>query len=239
MRLLSSISILVALCVTGAGSPVLADGLVYQLPEDGTSITFDAEMTGETGGRTQSFAGTMTMSSVGKETVDGKACRWIEFTFVLQISDRERKISAKALVPEEELKKGKNPAEHVKKAWFLPPNQEPREVADLSDTNAGPLPAFLAGPLKDQKMLPEEMVKSGLGELKCPGVSGTTSFKQGSRTHKFTFKNRLHEKAPFGVVSTEIKFTSTREGGDERGGTMKLTAKKIDTGAKSEIQPNK
>ncbi len=231
MRLL--ITTTVFLSMQFATLSARADGLIYQLPADGTSSEYDLEAVfGE-----MKSDGTVTISSVGKETVDGEVCRWIEFKFVMKLQGNERTIRAKALVPESELVKGKSPVDHVKKAWFKPEDRTPKDITDMTDNDAGPVPAFLAGPFKDSKELPAEKIKTGLGELSCKGVSGSTTFKQGRSTHTYEFTNFLNEKAPFGVAKSTMKFTSARKGGTPRGGTITLTAKKISKNAVSEIKP--
>jgi len=46
----------------------------------------------------------------------------------------------------------------------------------------------------------------------CEGVNGWTEFQEGDLHSKVTFDTRLHEKAPFGVVSCRMQFELKREG---------------------------
>lgn len=59
---------LLILIVAGAAPHCRADGLLYQLPEDGAKVVFDLKI--ETNG--MEGTGTLTMSSVGKVTEDDK-----------------------------------------------------------------------------------------------------------------------------------------------------------------------
>lgn len=155
------------------------------------------------------FNGSFTMSSVGKATVDKEACRWIEFRMALKTNGQERIIRLKSLVPEKQLAGGKTPASHVKKLWFKVGDADAKVVSDLTDNSAGPLPGFLAGPFGDAKKLKAVPVESGLDKLDYKGVTGSTKFNQGSQKFKMTFTNRLHDKAPFGVVTSKIEIDVT------------------------------
>ncbi|MCH7686912.1 MAG: hypothetical protein IH899_09565 [Planctomycetes bacterium] len=235
MRLLIVSSLLTVLSF--AAPATYADGLIYQLPADGTSVEFEMKLSFERNGQTMNMDGTFSMSSVGKETVDGEACRWVEFKMVWKQGDRDRTIHCKVLVPEKQLAAGKSPIKHVKKAWLKQGDGEAKEMTDFSDPQAGPLPAFLAGPFKDAQKLEAETVDSGLGKLECKGVTGSVQFKLGSRDQEFTFTNRLHKKAPFGVVAAEVQIEITRDGQQARSGTMQIKVSKVGKNAVTEI-PN-
>jgi len=56
-----------------------ADGLIYQLPADGTSAEFDLKVTMESNGQTMEADGSFAIKSVGKQKVDDVDSRWIEF----------------------------------------------------------------------------------------------------------------------------------------------------------------
>lgn len=234
MRILSTITLVALLAIPSAATR--ADGLIYKLPKDGTSVEFEMKGSYERNGQTMEFDGTFSMSSVGKETVDGEACRWIEFKMVMKREGNEQTILSKVLVPEKQLAAGKSPISHVKKAWLKQGDREAKEV-DLSGPQAGPMPALLAGPFSDAKKLEAETIDSGLGKLECKGVTGSTQFKQGSQDHKYTFTNRLNDKAPFGVVTSEMKFEMTRDGQQAGSGTMTLKLVKVGKDAVTEI-PN-
>jgi hypothetical protein len=235
MRFLYTIT-LVALLVMPS-SATRADGLIYKLPKDGTSVEFEMNGSFERNGETMEFEGTFSMSSVGKETVDGEACRWIEFKMIWKREGDERAIRVKALVPEKQLAAGKSPFSHVKKTWFKQGDQEAKEITDFSDRDAGPLPSFLAGPFDDAKKLEAETIDSGLGKLKCKGVTGSMQFQQGTLDHSYTFTNRLNDKAPFGVVASEMKFEMMSNGQLIGSGTMTIKVAKVGKDAATEI-PN-
>jgi len=91
----------------------------------------------------------------------------------------------------------------------------------------GRWPAFLAGPLQDKKKLAKQLVDSKLGPLMSEGVTGWIQFTEGNLNTKVTFETRLHEKAPFGVVSTRMVFEVTGDGPPH---TIDTTAKLTDFG---------
>lgn len=79
---------------------VRADGLIYQLPADGTSARYDTEVTFINNGQEQMRKGSLTVSSVGQTTVDNEKCRWIEFKTATKTDQGERIMIAKCLIPE-------------------------------------------------------------------------------------------------------------------------------------------
>ena len=233
MRLLSTL----ALVAVVAAFPDIAraDGLIYRLPEDGASIEFEMKGSFTANGQTMEYDGTFLMSSVGKKEVDGVVCRWIEFRMALTSQGRERTVIAKVLVPEAELAAGKTPSSQIRKAWLKQGDREAREITDFSGNDAGPLPAFLSGPFSNEKKSEAAVIESGLGKLECKGVTGNIEFKQGSTDQKWTMKNRLNEKAPFGVVTSEIEIEISRNGQQTRNGSMTMKAVKVGKEAKSQI----
>src|SRR5262249_566346 len=88
----------------------------------------------------------------------------------------------------------------------------------------GRWPAYLAGPLQDQKKLDQQLVESKLGALKCEGVTGWIQYTEGDLHTKVTYETRLHENAPFGVVSGRMQFEVQRDGKVQQtiDGTLKL-----------------
>ena len=239
MRILSTITLVALLAIPSAAT--LADGLIYRLPKDGTSVEFEMKESFERNGQKMESDGTFSMSFAGKETVDGEACRWIEFKMVMKLGGNVQTIVAKVLVPEKQLAAGKHPFSHVKKAWLKQGDREAKELSDdeLSGNDGGPLPAFLAGPFDDAKTPKSETIDSGLGKLEIKVVTGSTQFKQGLMDNKYTFTNRLNDKAPFGVVASEIKFELTQNDQQVNSGTMTFKLAKVGKDAMKGIPNNK
>jgi hypothetical protein len=192
-------------------STARADGLFYQLPEDRSWVRYEVELTQERGGMQQSSRATLTMASVGQTTEGADRCRWIEVKLqIMNPEGGEHTVIAKALIPEKYLKKGENSLDQMVRGWLKQKGDQ--DPVKLEVSNFGPLRAFLAGPLQDEKKLDKEVVDSALGKLECEAVAGTAPVIEGDREGKFTFNNRLHPKAPFGLVSSRLEFEFKRDG---------------------------
>jgi hypothetical protein len=187
-----------------------ADGLLYQLPEDRSWVRFNAQYTFKFDGMEQAGqgTGTMTMASVGKALEGSEACRWIEFKVHLKDSGMEHTLIRKLLIPEKYLKRGENPTANVVRGWAKYDNENVERAVPVH----GRWPAYLAGPLQDEKKLDKQLVESKLGPLQCEGVTGWIQYQEGDLHTKVTFETRLHEKAPFGVVSARMQFEVKRDG---------------------------
>ena len=220
-----------------------ADGLLYQLPKDGSWVRFD-HVASEVSDKKRTWNRFLTISSVGRLTVDGEKCRWIEFK--LEDKQREGKNSdawliIKVLIPEKHLRKGARPADHVVKAWgtFYDDNN-PVELTLVfkAERNFDPIFIWFAEPLKNVKKLEKEVIKvKNLGKVECDGLTGHLSLKRDRIDQKYTYRTRLHNKAPFGVVSCRIEKQHKQNGEVILHGTE--TLKLIDFGvdAKSAL-PN-
>ena len=207
-----------------------AEGLLYQLPEDGSWVRFDVQYTYKSQGVEQSGRQTLTMASVGKAFEGADACRWIEFKIQANENGTERFWIRKLLIPERYLTKGENPTLHVIRGWT---QQEDGKVERAVPVH-GRWPAFLCGPLQDETKLAKQLVASKLGPLMCEGVTGWIQFAEGNLNTKVTFEARLHKKAPFGIVSTKMLFEVRGDGSSH---TIDSTAKLTEygKGAKSAL----
>ncbi len=101
-----------------------AEGLIHQLPKDGSWVRFEINGKGIAADGTVkiSIKGTQTISSVGRVAVNNEQCRWIEIETALNYDRRDSKTGKhteifKLLIPEQYLTKGKNPRDHVLKAY--------------------------------------------------------------------------------------------------------------------------
>ena len=233
MRQIIVSSVVLLLAMTS--SAAYADGLIHRLPEDGASVTYKLDITMARGGESKTGTGTLRVSSVGQTTVDDEKCRWIEFTMVMKMNGRERTMINKVLIPEKRLAVGKTPIDHVKKYWFKSDEIGPREVEDVKGNRGGLLPVFLSGPLKDVKKLKPETTDTKLGKLSCEGMTGRLEVKQGKADLVADFETRLHEKAPFGVVTSKIKLKVSHERLPQQDITMTLKLVEVGKNAKSEL----
>lgn len=215
-----------------------ADGLIYQLPPDGTGVRYDTEVAfTNNNGEQRTFKGSLTISSVGSTTVDGAKCRWIEFKSVNKGNDGQERITiAKCLVPEEHLTRGKSPGDHMVRGWVKQGDREPQEIKDTKSLPGRMmLAAYLAGPPPNLSELDKAEIDGKFGKLACAGVTGNQEFQRDNGTLKVDFENRLHEKAPFGVVSAVWKFERQMNGQTMGSGTTRLALADVNTTALTEL----
>ena len=217
--------------------PVRADGLIYQLPEDGSQVRYDMEIA--IAAQNVNVKGSITVSSVGKATENGENCRWIEIKMITGDEGQDRVVLSKVLVPEKHLGKGKAAAENMIRAWIKEENGEPFEIKDLKAPQAVALRAFLAGPPKNPAELEKIEIDGKLGKLECPGVTGEVEIESDIGTITINVENRLHEKAPFGLVNALWKFELKNNGQVVVAGTFKLTPTDTSTTALSELPDKK
>ena len=217
--------------------PARADGLIYQLPADGSQIRYDMEIA--IGAQNVNLKGSVTVSSVGKATENGENCRWIEIKMITTDEGQDHIVISKALVPEKHLGKGKSAADNVIRAWIKEENGEPFEIKDLKAPQAVALRAFLAGPLKNPGELEKIEIDGKLGKLECPGATGDVEIESDIGTISINMENRLHEKAAFGLVTAAWKFELKNNGQVQVAGTFKLTPTDTSTTALSELPDKK
>ncbi len=213
-----------------------ADGLLYQLPNDGSWVQFKMNATSGSKNDQREITGTLKMSSVGTSEENGEKCRWIEIQMTMNVGGQERAIVAKVLIPEKDLKRGKSPFDNRVRGWIR--MGADRDPVKIDESNIGPLPGFLCGPLQDAKKLEPMIVESKLGKLKCEGTTGTVTFKERQNNNTVKYETRLHEKAPFGVVWTSLNVKVERDGEVREEVKMELTLSEHGMGAKSELPDN-
>lgn len=235
-RFLHAAATFVALSCFVLAPAARADGLFYNLPEDGTSATYDLKAVQETQG--QEAEGTLTLRSVGRVEVNGEPARWLEVSTTVNEAGREHTIILKLLVKEKNLKRGERVFDNFEKL-YLGTGERAVQITDVSDERVGPLPAFFSGPLSNTKKLEAKTIETGAGKLKCPGESGTLELKQGEANISLEFENYFHESAPFGVAHSVMKFKVKRAGADERRGVLTLTLSKTGKGATSALPDSK
>jgi hypothetical protein len=128
----------------------------------------------------------------------------------------------KFLIPETALVRGHNPRNYIVKAWGKDAAGV-KEEGELPEDVGSMLDMLFHGPLDNAKPITEATVKTKLGDLKCPGVSGTRIRKLGSDTETMdlTVAARTNEKIPFGIADYATKYT-VKGGKATQEGTMRL-----------------
>jgi desulfoferrodoxin (superoxide reductase-like protein) len=223
---------LCAMVLAAVGVPVaFADGLIWQLPPDGTTVEFKGDCHAEFKRvlskevadtlppkeiekveRLQkvTFQATVTVSSVGQVTRAEQKCRWIE----LATGENVLKI----LVPEKFLTRGEDPLDHAVLTFFNPKGvdrtKSPLEkgfnrIAYELDRFRGVFPL----PLREVQKLPKKTIKTPIGTFTdCEVIAGTTEFDrpllaEGRWEAKSSWQIALHPDAPFGVVQLQCQAT--------------------------------
>jgi hypothetical protein len=215
--------VLAGLAFVAAASLAQADGLLYQLPDDGASVQFELRITND---KENPRVETVDMRSVGRA---GDA-RWLEF----KLPEEESTKTLKVLIPERVLKEGESPMEHVVRAWSKSGDDLPVALSRVRDFW---LLIFLAGPLSDITKLESEEIDSPLGRLKCEGLTGRAHVREDDGYEEdLTYQIRRHKDAPFGVVSCRIECRVSRAGEKLDKVTYELKLTGVGKGAESELR---
>jgi hypothetical protein len=216
-----------------------ADGIVHRLPDDGTGAVYELESTFDSNGKTSRAKGTLTMLSVGTTTVEKEKCRWLELQMVMRGDEGRRRMIYKVLIPEGFLRAGQAPMEHIVKSWWQRRDGEPELLqSHPKDENWGVLPLLLSGPPTKPSALDKMEVATPLGKIQCTGTRGTLKIEQESRKWEGTIETRLHEKAPFGVISMRLEMDVDRRGQRSKG-TFSLKLIEIRKNVRGELADEK
>jgi hypothetical protein len=97
----------------------------------------------------------------------------------------------------------------------------------------------LPGSLTDAKKLPKKTIDSKLGKLECEGHTGTSTLEPGQDyKSEVTYETWVHDKAPFGVVASQVTSKTYHNGDYLREFTMTLRLIEVGKGAKTELPDN-
>ncbi len=159
MRTLGIPAVVLALLTLGVG-PARADGLHYQLPEDGAWVRFDIEGSRGPEGMKVELEGSLKMASVGRTRVGDEDCRWIELEWNLEEGRNSVAVIAKVLVPERYLKEGESPLDHIVRGWARVDDGPPQDV------DANPIaPHMLPGALEIDNLTLADFGKDAVSAL--------------------------------------------------------------------------
>jgi hypothetical protein len=115
-----------------------ADGLVFQLPPDGSWARYAVKTDGEFAygdGPKQKLAitGTLTISSVGEMTRNEQKCRWIELKSESETEGVYPKLVLKMLIPQDRLQRGQDPLAHARLTFFNPKPVDKEKIEAFID----------------------------------------------------------------------------------------------------------
>lgn len=226
-----------------------ADGLVFQLPADGTWARYIVQTDGEFAygdGPKQKLAitGTLMISSVGEVTRNEQKCRWIELKSESRTEGVYPKLVLKMLIPEDRLQRCQDPLAHARLTFFSPKPVDKEKVESFIDKGFNRIQYELdrfrdvfPKPLDNPKSLACETVETPAGKFEDGEVlTGRSDYDgpllgDGRSVFQATYRIVVHPKAPFGVVSMQIE-TDGREISGEGAVSIKVkrTLTLVETG---------
>lgn len=225
-----------------------ADGLVYQLPQDGVwaqfsmqGVVLDADE--KDIDPVLNVTGTLTIASVGTVQAGEDLCRWIEIVIDGQRDGKAFKEVDKLLIPEKQIAAGAEPLKHIRDAWYMHSaidNGKPRrmENADQMDlAHIHRIRAILHPPFQNASKGAKAVVECKLGKVECETVSAEEHEKQDGSDieYRSSYTVCLHPGAPYGVAAWRA-VNRVYRGGDLVGATrLTMTLAEHGTGARSTI----
>jgi len=211
-----------------------ADGLIFELPADGTWARYvvktEAEF-GFKGAQPQrvSLERTLTVSSVGQLMRNDQTCRWIELELENKGGEQGAysKLILKLLIPQEYLRRGEDPLAHPVLTFFDPKPSDRKAPLLESYIDQGfnriqyEIDRFrnvFPKPLDNPTKLKPETVETPAGKFEnCEVLGGTSDLdgqlvNNGRMAYHATYRLFLHAKAPFGLVAMHAEMKGTEYG---------------------------
>lgn len=207
----------------GSFDSLHADGLIKVLPEDGTwaSYAIETTITHKDGSKTNS-TGTLTVRSVGKAEIEGKACRWLEFEHSWEQNPTElnpRRFHSsitKIAIDEATFSKNADPVEGIIAGYCdkASADQKPDkwnytrvrkvERGNGSETGYGALDYYVRAPFEHPSEIDNQTITVGDKELECKGIEESeTTHQLGVERNSIAttaFQQWTNSEAPFGTV---------------------------------------
>ncbi len=213
-----------------------ADGLITQLPDDGSWAEFELKLTLTENGEKRERSAYLRLSSVGQDEHQGAKCRWVELQ-ISRIEPPQPDEVTKILVPEESLKTGKVSAASLIRGWHKPADEDAAELdKDRPRMKIGPLAMLLSGSFSgSSKIEKEDVTVAGLGSLSCEKTTGKHDLPMGpSENLPADITLWRHAKAPFGAVKLRIHIVD-KQPDREREGVFEAVQVKFGKDAKSAL----
>ena len=213
-----------------------ADGLITQLPDDGSWAEFELKLTLTENGEQRERSAYLRLSSVGQVEHQGTKCRWVELQ-ISRIEPPQPDEVTKILVPEESLKSGKVTAASLIRGWRKPGDEEATELdKDQPRVKIGPLALLLSGSFSNSQKLEKDDVKvEGLGLLACDKTTGKHDLPiERNENLPADITVWRHAKASFGTVKLRVHIVDRRPD-REREGVFEAVQVKSGKDAKSAL----
>lgn len=218
-------------------TPAPAGGIILKLPDDRSWVQFAIVGESEKAGQvSRVLSGTLTIRSVGRETVDGAPCRWIEFDSDVEFDNNGQRGASheimKFLIPEKRIVGGDNPRDYVLKGRLK--NMQGARDLDVKGADAqlvASLDEFLHAPLPEIEKAERVRLETPAGKFFCRYVEARqpATLPGGPATVTKTWAT---DSIPFGVA----RYRHTRSRGGSGSRSLELTATKFGGDAKSAIE---
>jgi hypothetical protein len=242
---------------------VLADGLIFQFPVDGTWVKYSGKLSVEikpsgakewvkTDGTAE-----IRVCSNGAVTRAERPCRWIEInmrTWQDGVKDPVGVNDLRVLVPERYLTRGSDPLERPALTYWNLKDADRLGLKDEPgfDRFRYEIDRFLISfppPLTDEQQLPPLDVETPAGTFKgCEVIAGTSHFDRPTKDEgrweiRSRWKIALHDDAPFGVARIDLEESEGVEISQGGGrikvrGASSLKLSEVGTNADSWLQGN-
>ncbi len=219
-----------------AAPRALADGLITQLPDDGSWAEFELKLTLTENGQQRERSAYLRLSSIGHDEHQGIQCRWVELQVTRTEPPQPDEVT-KILVPEESLRSGQVTVASLIRGWRKPADEEATELdKDRPRLRIGPLALLLSGSFSDPKKIEKEEIKvESLGSLACDKATSKHDLPI-SPTENLPADLTIwrHSKAPFGTVKLRVHIVDKRPD-REREGVLEAVQVKSGRDAKSAL----
>lgn len=218
-----------------------AGGPVQSLPKDGCWVKFFLEVeVSDPGGETGKHTGSWTVSSVGRKSVDGEKCRWIEIEEHLDKADDGKPFTRwyKFLIREKELKPGGDLLGRLVEYW----HKEGRNKAlKRTDSDSLMVPMFLRNtPKRGKAIAKAKRVLWQRGDFTVSKAEEQTQTTARDGDHlRVTVRDVVWKKAkiPFGTAAVHSTVRLIRKGKPTYKWVRKLSLADHGTKARSKL-PN-
>ena len=231
MRHRSVLAGIVSFAVVAIGSTIVeAQGLIHQLPPDGTSVRFHIAVTQKSGdGQSNNVAAELDVRSVGVAKTDAGNLRWIELSLRLPNQTHLLKLA----IPESHFGKTEDPFAHIKRAWLKRDNGEVEQVEPERARRA--VAVFLLPHFEGLAGDKTETLDTKLGKLECTIRDGKAAATIDDTSVESTGKFWINPKAPLGWAQLELRRKTTRGGELVRESTSRFTIAEVKDKAVSEL----
>ncbi len=232
MRVCSSVAFLVALLfLAGPAAPASAQMLIWNLPkEDGAWVRFEgaykqtrARPNANAGDENLKWRSELTISSVGRETVDGEECRWVEFKAITKPDGLEQKPGPgdvfvyKVLIPENRVIGKTVDAENIPvtylpivKGWRRVGQREPQSVTEKALAVYPTIALVTYYPNLKAEGDEEELQVGGM-TVKARLWKGERVFENATGRSANAASLWLSDEVPFGLARFQVTLTQDKK----------------------------